>query len=43
MADALGGDSLKEARLAVKRHVLGDLPDGPQSAFAANVARIVSV
>lgn len=42
LADALGADPMRAARLAMKRHVLGDTPDGPQSAFAANVARITS-
>jgi hypothetical protein len=40
LADVLGPDPLREARIAMKRHVLGDPPGGPQAAFAANVARI---
>lgn len=42
IADALGGDSLRAERLATKRYVLGDCPDGPQRAFAAQVARITA-
>jgi hypothetical protein len=42
LAQALGDDPLREARIAMKRHVLGDPPGGPQAAFAANVARITA-
>lgn len=37
---ALGEDPLKPARVAMKKHVLGDTPDGPQVAFEAQVARV---
>jgi hypothetical protein len=37
---ALGEDPLKPARIAMKKHVLGDTPDGPQAAFEAHVARV---
>lgn len=40
LARALGDDPLRDARIAMKRHVLGDPPGGPQAAFAANVARV---
>ncbi|MGC3953757.1 MAG: CDP-glycerol glycerophosphotransferase family protein [Propionicimonas sp.] len=40
LADALGGDSLRDQRLAMKKYVLGDLPDGPTAAFVAEAARI---
>lgn len=40
LAEALGPDRLREARLVTKRHVLGDTPDGPQAAFEANMARV---
>lgn len=39
---ALGEDPLRDTRIAMKRHVLGDPPGGPQVAFAANVARITT-
>jgi hypothetical protein len=42
LAAALGDDPLKPARLEMKRHVLGDTPDGPQAAFAAQVARVTA-
>ncbi len=38
--DALGADSLREQRLAMKKYVLGDLPEGPTAAFVAEAARI---
>ena len=38
--DALGQDSLRESRLAMKKYVLGDLPEGPTAAFVAEAARI---
>lgn len=38
---ALGEDPLSAARIAMKKRVLGDTPDGPQAAFAANVARLI--
>ncbi|MFT4108579.1 CDP-glycerol glycerophosphotransferase family protein [Propionicimonas sp.] len=40
LADALGDDSLREARIAMKKHVLGDPEGGPQAAFAANLERL---
>lgn len=40
LALALGEDPLRQARIATKRHVLGDPPGGPQAAFAANLARL---
>ena len=40
LADALGQDSLRESRLAMKKYVLGDLPEGPTAAFVAEAARI---
>ncbi|PKQ32420.1 MAG: hypothetical protein CVT62_05270 [Actinobacteria bacterium HGW-Actinobacteria-2] len=40
MAEALGPDRLKPARLEMKKHVLGDTPDGPQAAFQAHVTRV---
>jgi hypothetical protein len=42
LAATLGEDPLREARVAMKRHVLGDPPGGPQAAFAANIARITA-
>lgn len=42
LTDALGEDSLRDARLAMKRYVLGDFPLGPQAAFSNEVARITS-
>jgi len=42
LAAALGDDPLKPVRIQMKKHVLGDTPDGPQAAFAANVARVTS-
>jgi hypothetical protein len=42
LAAALGDDPLKPARIEMKKHVLGDTPDGPQAAFAANVARVTA-
>jgi hypothetical protein len=38
--DALGDDSLRDQRLAMKKYVLGDLPEGPTAAFVAEAARI---
>ena len=40
LAAALGDDPLRQARIDMKKHVLGDTPEGPQAAFAANVARV---
>lgn len=37
---ALGDDPLREARAAMRAHVLGDPPGGPQAAFAANLERL---
>lgn len=37
---ALGDDPLKQARIAMKLHVLGDTPDGPQAAFEAQMTRV---
>ena len=37
-----GDDPLKPVRIEMKKHVLGDTPDGPQAAFAANVARVTT-
>ncbi|MCA0250814.1 MAG: CDP-glycerol glycerophosphotransferase family protein [Actinobacteria bacterium] len=37
--DALGDDSLREQRQAMKKYVLGDLPEGPTAAFVAEAAR----
>ena len=42
LAAALGDDPLKPVRIEMKKHVLGDTPDGPQAAFAANVARVTA-
>ena len=42
LADALGADSLREDRLAMKRYVLGDLPAGPLAAFVAEGDRITA-
>ena len=42
LAAALGADPLRPQRLAMKAYVLGDLPGGPQAAFAANLARVTS-
>ena len=42
IADALGGDSLRREREAVVGYLLGDLPDGPQAAFDAALARVTS-
>lgn len=33
LAEALGPDPLRQRRLEIKRHVLGDLPEGPLAAF----------
>ncbi len=38
---ALGEDPLAAARVAMKKRVLGDTPNGPQAAFAENVSRLV--
>ncbi|MFT4218674.1 MAG: CDP-glycerol glycerophosphotransferase family protein [Micropruina sp.] len=40
MADILGADSFRTARLEMKRYVLGDLPDGPLAAFIAEGERL---
>lgn len=40
MGDILGVDSHREARLAMKRYVLGDLPNGPLAAFIAHGERL---
>jgi len=37
---ALGDDPLRDARIAMKKHVLGDPVGGPQRAFAANLERL---
>lgn len=42
LAAALGADPLRDLRVALKRHVLGDPPGGPQAAFAANVTRLTA-
>lgn len=42
LEQALGADRLRDARLAMKKHVLGDTPLGPQAAFEANVARVTA-
>ena len=42
MAAVLGADPLREARVRLKGHVLGDPPGGPQAALAANVERITT-
>ncbi|MGC3994814.1 MAG: CDP-glycerol glycerophosphotransferase family protein [Propionicimonas sp.] len=39
---ALGADPLHDARVAMKKFVLGDPAGGPQAAFAASVARITA-
>lgn len=39
---AFGEDPLAPARLAMKKHVLGDTPDGPQAAFEGHVARVTA-
>jgi len=41
LRDALGPDPLREARIALKKRVLGDLPDGPLQAFVDATARLV--
>ncbi len=38
--DALGEDSMKTARIAQKKYVLGDLPEGPMAAFSQETARV---
>jgi CDP-Glycerol:Poly(glycerophosphate) glycerophosphotransferase len=38
--DALGDDPLAEQRSAMKRYVLGDLPEGPLRAFSNHVDRV---
>ncbi|MCA0308478.1 MAG: CDP-glycerol glycerophosphotransferase family protein [Actinobacteria bacterium] len=40
--DALGQDSLRDERLAMKKYVLGDLPAGPVAAFVAEGDRITA-
>ena len=42
MADALGPDPLRAERHAVVTYLLGDLPQGPQAAFDAALARLAS-
>ncbi len=42
LAQALADDPLLPARIAMKEHVLGDPPGGPQAAFNANLARITA-
>jgi Putative glycosyl/glycerophosphate transferases involved in teichoic acid biosynthesis TagF/TagB/EpsJ/RodC len=39
---AFGDDPLRPVRERLRREVLGDLPDGPQAAFEAEVARVTS-
>lgn len=41
-ADALGDDPMADARLDAARYILGDHPDGPQSTFDREMARITS-
>ncbi|MCB0891876.1 MAG: hypothetical protein KDB51_08595, partial [Propionibacteriaceae bacterium] len=43
MDDALGPDTQREARLEVKRYVLGDHPDGPTATFVAQTDRLVKL
>ncbi|MEA4945132.1 MAG: CDP-glycerol glycerophosphotransferase family protein [Propionicimonas sp.] len=40
--DAFGPDPLRAERLALRSHLLGDHPDGPQAAFDAALARLTS-
>jgi hypothetical protein len=40
IAEALGSDRLKAARVEMKKHVLGHTPGGPQVAFQENVTRV---
>ncbi len=40
VSDVLAGDSLREQRVAMKKYVLGDLPQGPTAAFVAEAGRI---
>ena len=40
MDDALGPDSLHERRMAVKKYVLGDHPNGPTATFVAEADRL---
>ncbi|MDR3070448.1 MAG: CDP-glycerol glycerophosphotransferase family protein [Propionibacteriaceae bacterium] len=40
--DALGADSKQTGRAAAKIRLLGDLPGGPQAAFAAEIHRLTS-
>lgn len=42
LAQALGPDPLHAERIAMKKYILGDTPDGPQAAFEANVARLTT-
>ena len=42
ISDVLAGDSLREQRLAMKKYVLGDLPQGPTAAFVAEAGRIAA-
>lgn len=42
LGDALGADSLADARRELKRYVLGDLPEGPIAAFVAAAERLVA-
>ncbi|PFG17845.1 CDP-glycerol:poly(glycerophosphate) glycerophosphotransferase [Propionicimonas paludicola] len=39
---AFGDDPLRPVRDRLRREVLGELPDGPQAAFEANVRRVTS-
>jgi hypothetical protein len=43
LEEALGADPLADERRAMKRYVLGDLPDGPLRAFSQNVDRICQI
>lgn len=42
IADALGPDPLRPEREALVGYLLGDLPDGPQAAFDAALARLTA-
>ncbi|MDR1766878.1 MAG: CDP-glycerol glycerophosphotransferase family protein [Propionibacteriaceae bacterium] len=42
IADAIGPDSLRADRVAMKKQVLGDLPEGPTAAFIAAGRRAIA-